>query len=100
MAVELEVVTSELRREATTWDDQSAAIGQVGAHVEALRLTYVTAGIFAPIVANYEGAVNQISGRCAEGSTNMAAIAAALRLNADSYDRRDEDVAVHVDGAY
>lgn len=100
MAVELEVVTSELRKEAGTWDQQASSIGQVGATAEGLRLTYLTAGIFAPIVSSYESAVDQISARCTEGSTEMAEIGSALRRNADAYDRRDEDVAIHVDGAY
>jgi len=100
MSVEVAVVTAALRNEATTWGDQAAAIGQVGDNAEGLRLNYLTAGIFAPIVADYEAAVDQISQRCAEGREQMSAIDSALRRNADAYDLRDEDVAAHVEGAY
>ena len=100
MAVDIEVVTSELRKEAVTWDDQSEAIGRVGVQAESLRLNYLTAGVFALVVADYESAVDQISARCAEGTTRMADIAVALRANATAYDQRDEEVSIHVDGAY
>lgn len=97
---EIDVVTSALRSEAQTWDAEADAIGQVAASVEGLRLNYLTAGIFALVVADHEAAVDQVAARCREGATAMRDIATALRANAQAYDDRDADVADHVDGAY
>ncbi|MCU1431423.1 MAG: hypothetical protein JWP95_528 [Actinotalea sp.] len=100
MGAEIEVVTAALRSEAATWEEQSGALTTIASQAEALRLSYLQAGIFMPIVESYESAVNQVSDRCTEGSQRMADIAAALRRNADAYDRRDEAVAESVDNAY
>ena len=97
---ELSVVVEALRKEADTWDTQGAATAAVGTNAEGLRLNYARAGVFAVIVSQYEGAVDQISARCAEGSTEMTAIAKALRINADAYERKDAEVAAHIAGAY
>lgn len=97
---EVDVVTSALRSEARTWDTEADAIGQVAASVEGLRLTYLTAGIFALVVSDHEAAVDQVAARCREGATAMRDIATALRGNAQAYEDRDADVAEHVAGAY
>ena len=97
---ELAVVVEALRKEADTWDTQGAAIATVSANAEALRLNYARAGIFAMIVSEYEAAIDQIAARCREGGTEMAAIATALRANADAYERRDADVSQNIAGAY
>jgi uncharacterized protein YukE len=97
---DIDVVTSALRVEAGTWDAESTAIGQVASSVQGLRLNYLTAGIFALIVSEYEAAVDQVEARCREGATAMADIATALRTNAQAYDDRDADVSEHVAGVY
>ena len=95
-----EVVVDALHREAGVWDEQAAAIGTVAARAETLRLSYLTAGIFGLIVADYEAAVDQVTGRCGEGSASMTSIAERLRKNADAYEATDHDVSARIRGAY
>ena len=97
---EIDVVTQALRQEAGTWDAQSEAIGQVAAAAEGQRMSGLQAGIFFVMRDAYDGAVTQVASRCQEGKSRMAEIATALRANADAYDRRDEEVSEHVEGAY
>ncbi|WP_199423894.1 type VII secretion target [Actinotalea solisilvae] len=94
------VVTEALRKEATTWDEQAGIIASSASSAESLRLTNLTAGIFFPIVGEYESTVDAVAARCREGSTQMTAIASTLRRNADAYDRGDADVSQHVADAY
>lgn len=94
------VVTEALRKEANHWDDQAGIIASSATGAENLRLTSLTAGIFFPIVGEYEATVDAVTARCREGSTQMTAIASALRRNADAYERGDADVSQHVADAY
>jgi len=97
---DIDVVTRALRAEAGTWDAEGAALAQVAGSVQGLRLNYLTAGIFALIVSEYEAAVDQVEARCREGASAMSDIATALRTNAQAYDDRDADVSQHVAGVY
>ena len=97
---EIFVVTEALRKEAETWDEQATLIGDAANKAEALRLTRLTAGIFNPIVTEYEATVDAVTARCREGRSEMTAIASALIRNADAYDRRDADVSEHINDAY
>ena len=97
---QVEVSTGALRAEAVTWEEQAAVMRQVAVHANGLRLNHVTAGIFTTIVNAYEGAVDFVSERSAEGDLRMAEVGKELRRQANEYDRSDEDVAVSFDGKY
>lgn len=97
---EVFVVTEALRKEAGTWDEQAVLIRSAATRAEVLRLTRLTAGIFNPIVSEYEATIDAVTARCLEGEREMTAIASALLRNADAYDSGDVEASQHVADAY
>lgn len=87
---ELKVVRSELGNAAHIWDAQASAIGSISPKAEGLRLDRLEAGVFQLIAGPYGQVVDQVSGRCTEGRTNMGDIANALRTASQSYAKTEQ----------
>ncbi|WP_236121433.1 type VII secretion target [Cellulomonas palmilytica] len=98
--VRLDVVLGALRREATTWDEQAAAVRLVADAAGRLSLSTLESGVFALMHGAHADAVEHVVGRCREGGEAMADVATALRTTADAYERRDAAVAELVAGTF
>ena len=88
-AQEVKVATDVVRVEAKVWDQQSGQLAAAADKAQELNLTYLQAGIVAPVMSPYHGVVEQVTGRCREGQQRTAEVAATLRQVATTYD--DED---------
>jgi hypothetical protein len=90
-AQEVAVATGTLRSEAGIWDHESGQLQAITTKAEGLRLNRFEAGVFQIMVSAYEAAVEQVQGRCGEGTQRMSEIAGTLRQVADTYDREDRN---------
>ena len=86
---EVTVATGVLRREAGTWDEQSAGLGAVSRDVAAMEFGRLEAGLFQLMVGPYNEVIDAVSARTREGAAAMTEIGRTLRSAADTYDAED-----------
>ncbi|MFG2674622.1 hypothetical protein [Streptomyces sp. NPDC048445] len=97
---DLKHITDALRTEATMWDEQSVAMGEVSRTAQGMRMTRLEGGLFFLIVPDYCDAIDQITSRCSEGEARMSEVADALIKNANAYDNHEADTKKSVEEAY
>ncbi|QWW18841.1 hypothetical protein I6B53_06700 [Schaalia sp. 19OD2882] len=100
MDPELKACTEAIDSEASVWRTGAAACSGVGTAGNALRLTGLKAGIFFPVVSQYNEVCDFVSAQGARANTLMTAAADALNRNATAYRNRDADTAASIEGAY
>lgn len=89
---EIQVATSALRNEATVWDEESTASGNLGQKVVGLELTGLQAGLlFAPYHDGYSKVCDLMTTVLAQAKTSMGDIATTLRTSAAVYDKEESD---------
>ena len=81
--------TGALRQEASVWDGNADRLRLLLTKVDALRVNYLSAGMFAILVDAYSDLIDVVSGRCREGAQSATDIATALRRVADVYDAEE-----------
>lgn len=86
---QLTVATNALRTDASVWDAQSTAIGDVVPKVQDLRLSRIEAGVFQVMVRPYDDVAEELTNRCGEGKARMIEIADTLHTVADTYDAEE-----------
>lgn len=80
----LSVHRQSLINQATFWDSQASSLGQDG-HQATGAMWHGEAGIFASVVNPYNQVCQEVSQWCAQGQTQMQAIANALATAAKNY---------------
>jgi len=89
MAPELKVTLEKLREEAKYWESNADICAGVGAAGDGLRLSGLEAGIFFIIFQTHNRICDLVATECARGSSYMHDAAAALRSNANIYERSE-----------
>jgi hypothetical protein len=91
------VATSELRREASLWREQSGVLLEIRQAVDGLRFDDQTGGIFAPVfVPAYQSVVETVVARLGEGYERLREIEFALEQIAGSYEEEEARNAARV----
>jgi hypothetical protein len=90
-ADEIRVATDTIRREAAIWDECSATLAMAREATWVLPIDGVPPGsIFAEFIAAYNEAVALTHDRFQQGDAHTAAVGAALRTVADTYDAEEQ----------
>ncbi|MEZ0091276.1 type VII secretion target [Streptacidiphilus sp. EB129] len=87
-----EVTVETLRAEAKLWQEQGAALGGIPSSVQALKFDRMQSGVFQLFTDANDAMVDAVAARAGEGSTEMAKIAEGLRVTAQAYELREQDV--------
>jgi hypothetical protein len=85
----IKVATEALRKEAGTWDTESAEMSKIGPKAEGLRLTRIEAGLFQVIFDTYGQVIDQVIARSNEGTQRMTDVGSTLRTVANIYDQEE-----------
>lgn len=91
-AYDIQVATSALRSEASVWEEESTASGNLGQKVAGLNMTGLQAGLlFGPYHSGYAAVCDLMTTVLGEAKTAMSDIATTLRTSAAVYDKEEAD---------
>ena len=99
-SAQTDVERNSLLTQASAWDAQSSAMGQMAGQISAAQITGVDSGMFASAVSSYNQVCTEIGNWCSQGSQQMLAIVGALCTAAQRYGATEEQISQASNGAF